>query len=67
LKENILLRKSKLHNSDVKWTWSVSFEIKLSRNESSVGISTGYGLDCGSSIPGRGKSFFAAPQCPDRL
>jgi hypothetical protein len=27
--------------------------------DSSVGIATGYGLDCPGSIPGRGKRFFS--------
>jgi hypothetical protein len=35
-----------------------SFKIKHFKNDSSVGIAKGYGLDGGSSIPGRGKSFF---------
>jgi hypothetical protein len=33
----------------------------------SVGIATGYRLDCRGSIPGRGKRFFHTPQQPDRL
>jgi hypothetical protein len=33
----------------------------------SVGIVTGYGIDNGCSIPGRGKWFFSSPQRPDRL
>jgi hypothetical protein len=31
---------------------------------SSVGITTGYGLDSRDSIPGRGKKFFSSPQRP---
>jgi hypothetical protein len=34
---------------------------------SSVGITTCYGLDSRSSIPGWGKKFFPIPQRPDRL
>jgi hypothetical protein len=34
---------------------------------SSVGITTGYGLDGRGSIPGRGKGFVSSPQGPDRL
>jgi hypothetical protein len=31
---------------------------KCNSQGSSVGIATGYGLDCWGSIPGRGKTFF---------
>jgi hypothetical protein len=34
--------------------------------DSSVGIATGYGLDCRGSIPGRGKKFLSS-QLPGRL
>jgi hypothetical protein len=40
--------------------------INVSR-DSSVGIATGYGLDVGGSIPGRGNRFFATPQIPDHI
>jgi hypothetical protein len=35
--------------------------------DSSVGIATGYGMDGGGSIPGRGKIFFLTPQRPEQL
>jgi hypothetical protein len=35
--------------------------------DSSVGIAMGYGLDCWSLIPIRGKRFFSGPQHPDLL
>jgi hypothetical protein len=45
----------------------VSLFIRHNRNwDSYFGIATGYGLDGGDSIPGRGKIFFSS-QCPNRF
>jgi hypothetical protein len=35
--------------------------------DSSVSISTGYGLDSLGSVPGRGKIYFSTPQRPPSL
>jgi hypothetical protein len=41
--------------------------ILIQRQDSSVGIVTGYGLDSWVSTPGSGNRFFIIPQRPDRL
>jgi hypothetical protein len=40
---------------------------KLSRQDISVGIASGYGQKGQGLILGRGKRFFSSSQCPDQL
>jgi hypothetical protein len=44
-----------------------TLKFTLSIRDSSVGVGTGYGLDCQGLIPGKGKRFFSTPQSSDRL
>jgi hypothetical protein len=65
--------KGHLGGTDVEEKIILSYYNRITRDlrekgrDSSVGIATGYELDCRGSIPGRGKRFFSPPQRPDRL
>jgi hypothetical protein len=46
----------------------LSFDLFLDTSrDTSVGMSTGYGLAGRGSISGKGKKYFSPPQCTDRL